>query len=78
MNNEQCPNISDKFTAGEHYLQTFFGMQLWGCWERLAAGDLPKDEDLCEKASALAMEFAGAVRFSKSVVCPRLCQQNKS
>jgi len=53
-------------------------MQFWGCWERLAAGDLQKDTDLCEKASVLAVEFAGAVRFSRSVVCPRLYQQNKS
>jgi len=52
-------------------------MQLWVCWERLAAGDLLKDADLCGKASALVGEFAGAVRFSKSVVCLRLYLQNK-
>ena len=53
-------------------------MQLWVCWEWLAAPGLPKDADWCEKASALVVGFAGAVRFSNGVVCRRLCQQNKS
>jgi len=52
-------------------------MRFWVCGERPAALGLPKDADWCERASALIVESAGAVRFSKSVVCLRLCQRNK-